>query len=331
LPNQTVRDTARLAESVQILHEALAITPEETPLWLDIQISLGNAYGALGNRETGGTNRDKSIRAYQEALKRMTFEVAPMQWSRAMIGLGNALSIAGRQDGSPDRLKAAVTVLRSLLSKSPRERNPSLWANVQSSIGNALGTLGERENNVDHLRAAIAAFEEALKERTPERGTSRRAIVHSNLGNTQRILGERLGSSEILEEAIRSILTALSERTREKAATASRHWARHQFNLGKALFALGTDDTTHTTRLREALEAYQAAATVRTRENGPIQWAATQTALAEALAMLGEREASDIHLNQAVDHFRAVIDEKLIRTNGPMLWAGAQFGWVRSY
>jgi hypothetical protein len=44
-------------------------------------------------------------------------------------------------------------------------------------------------------------------------------------------------------------------------------------------------------RLEQAVEAYRAALQERTRERAPLQWAATQNNLGNALRSLGERQA----------------------------------------
>src|SRR5215210_6163785 len=59
-------------------------------------------------------------------------------------------------------------------------------------------------------------------------------------------------------------------------------WAMTQNNLGDALRRLGERES-GMARLEEAVEAYRAALTERTRERVPLQWAMTQNNLGNAL------------------------------------------------
>lgn len=56
--------------------------------------------------------------------------------------------------------------------------------------------------------------------------------------------------------------------------------------------------------LRRAVKAYEAALLEYTRERAPLEWAATQTKLGNALQELAKR-GDDEPLRQAVDHVRA--------------------------
>jgi hypothetical protein len=63
-------------------------------------------------------------------------------------------------------------------------------------------------------------------------------------------------------------------------------WAMAQNDLGTALQRLGEREG-GTARLEEAVVAYRAALTERTRERVPLQWAMTQNNLGTALSTLG--------------------------------------------
>ncbi|MGE0002477.1 MAG: hypothetical protein AB7T05_10450, partial [Fimbriimonadaceae bacterium] len=76
-------------------------------------------------------------------------------------------------------------------------------------------------------------------------------------------------------------------------------------------------------RLEEAVKAFESALEVRTREAAPMQWAATQNNLGNALATLGGREEGTARLEEAVAAFRAALEVRT-REAAPMDWAMTQ-------
>jgi tetratricopeptide (TPR) repeat protein len=75
-----------------------------------------------------------------------------------------------------------------------------------------------------------------------------------------------------------------------------------------------------TKRLEEAVTAYRDALQERTRERVPLDWAATQNNLGDALWRLGERESGTARLEEAVTAFRAALTERT-REKVPRAWA----------
>jgi len=112
---------------------------------------------------------------------------------------------------------------------------------------------------------------------------------------------------------------ALLEFTRERAPF---EWAGTQNNFGNVLRMLGELEN-DVTRLKQAVEAYQAALLEWTRERVPIKWAGTQTNLGTALRMLGEHESDLTRLGQAVEAYQAALLE-FTRERAPFNWAGTQ-------
>jgi tetratricopeptide (TPR) repeat protein len=97
----------------------------------------------------------------------------------------------------------------------------------------------------------------------------------------------------------------------------------HALNgLGLALFSLGERES-GTVRLEEAVQAYRAALTERTRERVPLDWARTQSNLGFALWRLGERESGTAAREAAVEAFHAALTEQT-RERMPLQWAATQ-------
>ena len=129
---------------------------------------------------------------------------------------------------------------------------PLQWAATQNNLGNALQNLGEREDGTERLEQAVTAYNAALEVRTREQVPLDWAMTQNNLGAALATLGG--------------------------AQSCRNPKNRKQNNLGAALATLGARED-GTERLEQAVTAYNAALEVYTREQVPLQWAATQNNL----------------------------------------------------
>ena len=71
------------------------------------------------------------------------------------------------------------------------------------------------------------------------------------------------------------------------------------------------------------MDAYRTALEVRTRENVPLDWAATQANLGDVLLKLGKRERGTERFEQAVDAYLSALEE-FTRERVPFQWAKTQ-------
>jgi tetratricopeptide (TPR) repeat protein len=78
-----------------------------------------------------------------------------------------------------------------------------------------------------------------------------------------------------------------------------------------------------TARLEDAVTAYRAALLKFTRKRTPLDWAATQNNLGDALRILGERKNDTTRLDEAVTAYRAALME-FTRKRVPLQWAMTQ-------
>src|SRR5262249_41254815 len=76
-------------------------------------------------------------------------------------------------------------------------------------------------------------------------------------------------------------------------------------------------------RLEEAVTAYREALAERTRARVPLDWAATQNNLGNALRELGERESGTARLEEALAAYREALTEHT-RARVPLAWAMTQ-------
>ena len=277
---------------------------------------LGNAFQALGERESGTTRLEEAVAAYRAALAESTRDRVPLDWAMTQNNLGAALQTLGARESGTARLEEAVAAYRAALAEYTRERAPLQWAMTQNNLGNALQTLGTRESGTARLEEAVAAYRAALAERTRERVPLYWAMTQNNLGAALQTLGTRESGTARLEEAVAAYRAALAEYTRDRVPL---DWAMTQNNLGNALQTLGERES-GTARLEEAVMAYRAALGERMRDRVPLEWATTQNNLGNALRMLGARESGTARLEEAVAAYRAALAE-WTRDRAPLDWA----------
>jgi hypothetical protein len=128
---------------------------------------------------------------------------------------------------------------------------------------------------------SVDAINAALTIRTRDKAPRDWATDIGNLGIALAVLGEPLkqgedGGKAHLEQAVTAFRAAMEVHTREVTPM---WWARHQFNLGCALTALGDHDTPNERYVLESIEAFKAAQSERTRERALHMWEKTQTHL----------------------------------------------------
>jgi ATP-dependent Clp protease adapter protein ClpS len=125
-------------------------------------------------------------------------------------------------------------------------------------------------------------------------------------------------STARLEEAVAACRVTLEQKSR---VLAPREWARAQYDLGNALFALGAREA-DTARLEEAVAAHRSALEEYSREHTPLEWTAALFNLGNALYAVDGYGSGTARLEEAVTAYRAALME------GPRVplfqWANTQ-------
>ncbi|MGA9601782.1 MAG: toll/interleukin-1 receptor domain-containing protein, partial [Methylocystis sp.] len=96
----------------------------------------------------------------------------------------------------------------------------------------------------------------------------------------------------------------------------------YAFEAANALYAQG-DEFGENAALSESIQSYRSALNLAPRERVPLQWAATQNNLGNALERLGTRKSGTARLQQAVAAFHAALEERT-RERVPLDWAMTQ-------
>jgi CHAT domain-containing protein len=217
-------------------------------------------------------NLELAITASRLALQIRTREAFPEDWAMTLRNLGHVYAERIRGERA-ENLEKAIEALEFALQVRTCERFPEQWARTQSSLSGFYyhRIRGKREEN---LGQAIKSAKLALQILTYENEAFREswAITQNNLAIAYtEMMGEK--REENLEQAIKSAKLALQVFTYENE-TFRELWAGVQHNLAIAY--------AEQKNLEQAIEAWESALKVRTREAFPEQWAATHSNLALA-------------------------------------------------
>ncbi len=300
-------DNAALEEAIALLEKevtALARATDRASHLATTQNSLGNACGALGQRQQGTRNLDKAIAAYQASLAHRVREAEPLEWAATQNNLGNALGILAHRHNDEEMLGRAVEVFNLALEERTQERAPQAWATTQNNLAAVLQALGQRNKDAKLLKQAVEAYKAVLQVWTRERVPLDWATTMNNLGTALRLLGEQRKGPRTLEQSVAAYTSALSVRTRNQLP---QEWAMTQNNLGAALYKLAERENNPETLIR-AIDAYENALTQWRRERAPMTWAMTMANLAVARKTLAEVTDDPASAVQAVEELEAVCD-----------------------
>ncbi|MEM9372579.1 MAG: hypothetical protein AAGA55_02965 [Planctomycetota bacterium] len=155
---------------------------------------------------------------------------------------------------------------------------------------------------------ALEPYEQALTlcpEDTQARNNATTAYGSARLGDVSK---HRLRAIQIAEETLSML---------DKG---SLNWALTQNNLGVSWRTLPTGDREENTR--NAIGAFEAALTVRTKEHYPAKWAMTQTNLGNAWLFLSSGDRAD-NLRKAIKAYQAALTVRT-RNDHPVQWAATQ-------
>jgi hypothetical protein len=85
--------------------------------WAATQNSLGDALGALGERESDPVKLEEATRAFREALQEWTRERVPLQWAHTQENLASAYGVLFAITHEPHYLDDALTAVGGALEE----------------------------------------------------------------------------------------------------------------------------------------------------------------------------------------------------------------------
>ncbi|MCP1393563.1 MAG: hypothetical protein J5I35_12560, partial [Methanothrix harundinacea] len=304
-----------------------------------------------GARET---NLRRAVEAFEDAIRLIKPEKHPAEHARAQNGLGVSLVRLSEADGGSwsepsgqngaqgsqgkDDLKRAIGAFEEALRLYSAEGKLQEHAQTKNNLGDAYLLLSRLEEDdlevVSDLKKAIGAYEEALAFRTAEVHPEDRAETENSLGRALMALAqvEEEGEmrEELLERAVSSFKAALEVRT---ADAHPEEWAETQTLLGQALVLESEPEVSGSEvhwadreGLKMAIEAYEEALAVRTRESRPEEYAETKNLLGRALVILsgparGPEDAAN--LKRAIRAFEEALAIRTLEAS-PMDYAETQ-------
>lgn len=219
----------------------------------------------------------------------------------------------GDYDQADDLLEGARSIIRQAREEHQKALDHSLLG--EASI---LSQQGELERARLNYRMAAEHFSEAASLVPSSNEATRLGYLHER---TRALFAQakEFGDNVAAADAIEGNRNLLTNYPRDSAP---HDWARYQFNLGNALWVLGSRESGKK-RLEQAVTAFQAALEEFKREHVPEFWAMAQMNLGTALSTLGERESGTTRLENAVNAFQAALEERT-RQRVPAKWAMTQ-------
>lgn len=298
-------DDAALEQAIELYQTRVLAQAPRTQRphdWATTQHHLGQALGALGQRQRGTWHLQQAIAALQAALSVRSRDHTPLDWAATQNSLGNTLGVLAQRCADTEKLEQAVAALHCALEVRSREDTPLDWAVTQNNLAAALLALGQRKQDKTLLKQATDAYKQVLTVWTRARVPQDWATTMHNLGTALRLLGEHRKGPRTLEQAVAAYKSALSERTHSAAPQA---WAMTQNNLGAALQKLGEREQ-DSKSLTAAIEAYDNALQEWTHERSPMTWAMTLANRCAARKKLAELTIDIELLHQVLRDFDSV-------------------------
>lgn len=334
-------------EARELFQQSLTAFPRESNPegWAACQSNLAVVMLQTSRKQQGKESirlLKEAIEAFHAVLTIHTRERMPQDWAETMDNLGSALlDLSGYMPGEEkQRLVAeSVKARREALEVRTVAASPRNWADTEENLALALieqAPLSAPEEGDRLIAEAVAGLRQGLIIKRREGPSLGVGQTQTNLGLVLLEQGQRTGGEEgakLITEAVEAHRQALKVYTPEDHP---QKWAMIQDRLGNALSFLGgrlnAFNRSGTTLQVQAVEAYKAALTVRTKDTMPQDWAATQTNLGLALTWQGVQTSGDQaapRLAEAAQAHRQALTVFTPETE-PHNWAAAQhnLGWA---
>jgi tetratricopeptide (TPR) repeat protein len=327
------KSAERLAND--IVQELLAkqATPAATPPALvDALVAALEQSGFVRKADAEGLERQTIIK-----LARRLRPSDTLDFDQAVAALENAVFIALEAVARGERVSNEEQFVQDVLRRVAEETKAGRFDGAAKEVDDALAELDTREADQreslqrNRLTLLESGIEQDLLRRDPVavagRVTRLIEVAHpDNISRQFTALRERqeVFYVEGADQAINLSLEVSIEiaKTSINFARSTEQRAVALNDLGSALTTLGERET-DTDRLEQAIEAYTAALSERTREQAPLEWATTQNNLGITLKILGKRQIGAEHTERAIKAHRSALTE-FTREKTPLKWAATQ-------
>jgi uncharacterized caspase-like protein len=341
-------DPSFLRSAIQIFDEVQKVNnPRDTPLaWAQAHANRAYTFEKLADLEKNDALLEDAIAAYRLALTAWTKERAPVDWAATTAALANVLDESGDRTSNEAHLREAGEAWRAAVAGLDPKRSQSQWAHARHGLARHEYKIGWKSKDLGLLRSAIAGYREVKALAGRSRTTYEDGDTSFNIGvglvEMAKITGslddrraavaafrdaskafaaverkdqvartETLAGAELMElsrpaeaaQAFRAALAASKQKTQDYDP--SNTWNE----LGRALQVMEAGKG-HVALLKQALEAFQAAATGFEAANNKSDWAIAIGNLAIVEMSLGYAEGGDsARFARAADHFAEALPE----------------------
>jgi tetratricopeptide (TPR) repeat protein len=324
----------------EALRELKEPRPERAPIWSEVHLKKALALRLCFTRTRQASYLQKAVTSFREALREFAPETAPFDWALSESELGFTFVELSASEGGDSYLTNAAQAFQQALTRK-QDLSPELRSAVYGQLGMALARLGQvsetvktpslgveasHDGRIAILRQADAALREALKDANA--GSSEWADTQHNLGNVLTSVGTAERDIATLRQAVECYRSALKVETRDRSPL---KWAAIQNELGTALamsaiLAKGNKslDAEAATYLDQAIAAFREALTERRRDIEPLDWAATEHNLGNALwSRARHHDATRAVIEEAASAYRAALTVWTPKDR-PVHWAYGQ-------
>ncbi len=290
---------------------------DETVAWnyKNLQAEALRSHGdAHGDRAA----LEEALAAYQTVLDMVPNGVRNRDWAITRNNMAVVLNTIGEMEEESDTLLRARDMFAESMSVFEAEKDDVNWAAAKNNIGNILLLLGLRAGDFAMMEEGLAAYRAALDRRDRTKVPLDWANSQYNVGLAEFQIADPRGDIAGLERAEAAYRAALEVLTPQTPA----EWGATNSNLGNTLNALGLARNDPAI-IGAAIEAFEAALSVRDRETWPALWAATTLNMGNALSNLARHELGTDSIERAAAAYEAALTV-FDRARQPLDWASAQ-------
>jgi tetratricopeptide (TPR) repeat protein len=321
-------------------HEELASVANKhgTVLTPDIESMVGATYILKAN-EVGHSNVKDAIRyceyainVYNNIIKNTSPETNQIVYASTQKKLGSIYSQIGLYQDKSNNLKLAIAAFIEALAIYTFNRSPIDYALTQASLGNAYHRLGVLENPVTSCKKAVHSYREALRVFSLNSYPFQYGAIQNNLGNVYKTLASIHHSlkDESPVQIWRKALVAYRESLKIYTILYPIMYANLQNNIGGMHQNLAMYNEEIRLNTAEALDAFDKALEVHTKEKFPREYANTKYNIGVAYMKLMDLELTDESRNIAITSFREALKVYNLR-DYPQEYANTQMNLGNVY
>ena len=283
--------------------------------WADVQINLAQAYyhrGLLGHSQNA-EDLEQAIECSKRALRVYdNSSKYPERWAGLQKDLGVFYSDC-RKGKKADNIELAIDYFNQSLTVTTKEAYPDQWAHIQKTLGVVYGqrTEGGRGDSIANLKLEIECLEKALQIFDPEKYPVDWAETQHNLASLYKRLAGVIDQEDNLKKAIDCANKADSQFRNNplKWAKSQFELGTSYKNLSPLV------EENREENLAKAIEYYENALGETSLKSQPFYWAEIKNSLGNAYQHNGQyQEAINSYQDALLVHTRDTFPTDYIRT-----------------